>query len=121
MATSTLYHILLIHSAGEQFNIGLESDDETEEPKIDPRKKSTRKKKDPPIPDCATLQKTINEQGETEVVNGQLMWLDPNEPPDKNRSKLQPHTASQEDIGLTLYRAGGGNGRYQRGYPAPAK
>lgn len=106
------------NSEAGQSNTRLESGDETEEPKAEPRKKSTRKKKDLPGPKCATLKKTIHKQGETEVVNGQLMWLDPNEPEDKKRSKFQP---SREHIDLTLYRAGGGYGRDQRGDPAPAK
>lgn len=63
--------------------------EEPEEPKEEPGRKTNKKKKGPPTHKCATLKKTIHKQGETKVVNGQLMWSDPNEPEDQKWSKPQ--------------------------------
>ena len=64
--------------------------DEAEEPEHEPKRQTNKKKKGPPTQKCATLKKTIHKHGETKVVNGQLMWSDPNEPDDQKWSELQP-------------------------------
>lgn len=75
-----------------QSNPSLKSDDAAEEPKQEPEKKTSKRKKGAPTSKCATLKKTIHKQGDTEVVNGQLMWIDPNEPENRKRSKSSHHS-----------------------------
>lgn len=70
----------------------LKSEDEAEEPKQEREKETSKRKKGAPTPRCATLKKTIRKQGDTEVVNGQLMWIDPNEPENTKRSKSSHHS-----------------------------
>ena len=64
----------------------IESYDEDEEPKQETKKDITKKIQNPPRTKCATLRKAINKHGETKTVNGQVMWLDPNEPAHKKWS-----------------------------------
>ena len=96
----------------KQRNDSIESSSEDEEPKQEPKKDGTKKIQNAPRTRCATLRKTIHKHGETKTVNGQLMWLDPNEPAHKKWSKLQPHPAllEQIDLTLTLCRAGSSHG-----------
>ena len=82
-------------------NTRLEASGEVEKPKKEPKEKATSQQRGLPVPKCATLKKAIHKKGETKVVNGQLMWLDPNEPENKKWSEFQPHSASQEYEGLT--------------------
>ena len=63
------------------------SSSEDEEPKQAAKKVVPKKIQNPPRTKCATLRKTINKHGETKTVDGQLMWLDPNEPAQKKWSK----------------------------------
>ena len=95
------------NAKAKQRNDPIESSNEDEEPKKGPKKDITKKMQNPPRTKCATLRKTIHKHGETKTVNGQLMWLDPNEPAHKKWSKLQPHPELLEhiDLLLTLCRA----------------
>ena len=77
----------------KQRNDSSGSSNEDEEPKQAAKNVVPKKIQHPPRTKCATLRKTINKHGETKTVNGQLMWLDPNEPAHKKWSKLQPHAA----------------------------
>ena len=60
------------------------------EVKQEPGKKATKRKNNLLAKKCPTVKKIIEKQGQTKVVNGQLMWLDPNEPDNRKWSKLQP-------------------------------
>ena len=86
----------------KQLNDPIESFNGAEEPIQEPKSKISKKIQNPPRAKCATLRKIIHKHGETKAVNGQVMWLDPNEPAHKKWSKLQPHPALLEHIDLTL-------------------
>ena len=96
----------------KQRSDSIESSNEDEGPKQVPKKDGTKKIQNPSRTRCATLRKIINKHGETKTVNGQLMWLDLNEPAHRKWSKLQPHAALLEhiDLLLTLCRAGSSHG-----------
>ena len=96
----------------KQRNDSIESFKEDEEPKQETKKDTTKKIQNPPRTKCATLRKVIRKRGETKTANGQVMWLDPNEPAHKKWSKLQPHSELLEHIDptLTLCRAGSSHG-----------
>ena len=70
-----------------EVNSPLQPGDAEEESTKLARKQTNKKKKGPPTQKCATLKKIIHKQGETVVMNGQLMWSDPNEPEEQKWSK----------------------------------
>ena len=90
----------------------IDSFDEDEEPRQGTKKEITKKIQNPPRTKCATLKKVVHKHGETKTVNGQLMWLDPNEPAHKKWSKLQPHPVLLEhnDLLLTVFRTSNSHG-----------
>ena len=71
----------------KQRDDSVELSNEDEEPTQEPKKDNTKKIQNPPRTRCATLRKTTHKHGETKTENGQLMWLDPNEPAHKKWSK----------------------------------
>ena len=71
----------------KQLNDPIESSKEAEEPIQESESGTTKKMRNPPRTKCETLRKVIHKHGETKTVNGQVMWLDPNEPAHKKWSK----------------------------------
>ena len=72
----------------------MESSDEEEDSKEGPGVRVSKRKSGVRTRRCATLRKILHEHGTTQVVNGQLMWSDPNEPEDRKWSKWQSVSAN---------------------------
>ena len=100
--TSSVSRNLRTRTTGaRQSNTPLVSNDQEQDFEGGAEKKTNKRKNGLPAKKCETLRKTTYKTGQTKAVNGQLMWLDPNEPEDKKWSKLQPYSASRCCIGLT--------------------
>ena len=77
-----------------QSDTPLQSNDEEQDFEKGPEVNTNKRRNGLPAKRCPTLRKTTYKQGITKVMNGQLMWLDPNEPEDRKWSKLQPYPTS---------------------------
>ena len=78
-----------------QSDTPLKSNEEDQNLEKAPEKDTNKRRNGLPAKRYATLRNTTYKQGITKVVNGQLMWLDPNELEHKKWSKLQPPPTSR--------------------------
>lgn len=78
-----------------QSDTPLESNEEDQDLEKAPEKDTNKRRNGLPAKRYATLRNKTYKQGITKVVDGQLMWLDPNELEHKKWSKLQSSPTSR--------------------------